>query len=86
MAEAFRERLLNVLASLKPLPSTVPLAATVPDIPSIVQLPPPVVMPTSTFPISKNIQEKLSLEWLIIATLLVGLGIGIAVATLVWKK
>ena len=82
MAEAFRERLLNVLSSLKPPPI---ISLKIPDtVPQTFPTPVPVQIPTSTY--FPNVKDtKLSLEWLILATLLAGLGMGLAIATLVWK-
>ncbi len=91
MADAFRERLLNVLSALQPpLPPpaqnlAVPLKTLPVDLASS-SVPRGNVSTFPPFLRQQRQQPRISWELMILATLLASLGVGLAVATLIWKK
>lgn len=100
MADAFRERLLNVLTSLRPPPSAAAsglgppvtlLAAPTPQLslPPQVSLPPqPSLQPVSTVTTHwPPTAGPPTVPWtmFLVVTLLASLGLGMALATLIWK-
>ena len=85
MADAFRERLLNVLSRLNPqLPPPAP-----PPVSTIVvpQQPPPLHVTTATIPL-RHVPSTASvnMELIVWITLLVGLGIGFSLAMLLLQR